>query len=182
MYVSGLPFSGTRLLHFDRKNECRTGPVCCCPTPDLTTRPLKSKNGMGLLSSKNLTRAAPGIPSLITVRASAPSDRCVGVRIQSRCFAHEKRWRDSPRTDCGARSTRLESRDQEEQPSTLVPVFRCFAREYTQLAAVCQRAGLGIAWLGEKKKPKAPSSRLFTTRRVSQRRVSAERLFAAPDY
>ena len=53
---------------------------------DSTHRILKSKNGIGLQSSKNPTeQSRPGTAAVRGTHKSMSSDRCVGLRIQPRC-------------------------------------------------------------------------------------------------
>ena len=119
---------------------------------DSTNRILKSENGIGLYSSKNLAeQTRPGTAAVRGTHksTSTSSDRCVGLRIQPR-RANAVAAPHRSQTTASCRSTRVRTYVENKEssaPSARLSWLRIM-REYTQSSS--SRAGLGC--FVEKKK------------------------------
>ena len=108
---------------------------------DSTHRILKSKNGIGLQSSKNPTeQSRPGTAAVRGTHKSMSSDRCVGLRIQPRC-ANAVVAPHRSQTTVGCRSTR--ARTQRTRRARPARVFRGYVSYESAHRAAAHRAGLG---------------------------------------
>ena len=129
--------------------------------PTTTHWIIKSKNGIGLYSSKSLTKQSrPGTAAVRVHTKNTSSERCVG--LQPRC-ANAVATPLRSQTTASCRSTRAQTSRKEEQRIQRASFVATYpTRVHTAAAAVGHRAGLGC--LVEKNTTSRASARLFAAR------------------